>query len=661
MKEIIPHLSLIAASVAAAVAGLLGAAARPAIAAADLPLTKDGRPVSAIVISAAASEAAQFAAFEFQETLRVITGAEVPIVSDKEAVNGTKIFVGESEATRNLGLKSADFEPQEYLVRFLPDAVVLIGRDLPYRGLKVDYADFKTYPDIWGDMATCHAVYDFLERHCGVRWYAPGELGTVADRRATLSVRPAAEDVRRKPRMVSREIEMGDAAGRETVELTGPDDAVTGAEWNRWIRRLRLGGELFKAGHSTGSLYFYHWDKIRPDHHWSKTAPMKDWFQGRRPELFAKGYEKDPQAWSGMRDWFTPGDPVPPQPCLSEPGTLDFFTKRAREYFDSGDVRFQLFQGLWTGGAFFPFHWDDNAWYCKCPACEAQFDPTEKLLLQDGKGHGRFSNGYASNHYFAFVNRLARETAKSHPGRSVSALAYWHTARHPTFDLEPNIAVQLCIHPRNCWCPASRTNETDIYDEWIKREKGKRPLYLWLYYLFPVEAGRTQKFTPFPGFFARQVAADWNRYAEDGIRGYFIQSSWALPATFCHDQLELHLVSKLSDDPSLDGGKLIDEFFTRSYGVAAKPMRAFYELVEKTYTDSNNYPKGIRNGTLELHQSEEIAWQWLGTASRMEKLQTLMAEAKAAATTDLEKRRIARFERGIWLPMVEAAARHARK
>jgi hypothetical protein len=659
VKHPVPLAFRIARVASTLVALLCAVGVSAAAAAAEYALTRDGRPTCAIVVATAPSEAAQFAAFELQETLRIITGATVPIVNDRQTVTGTKIFVGESEATRALGLKSADFSPQESLVRFLPEAVVLIGRDRPYRGVKVDYADFKTYPDIWSDMATCHAVYDFLEKHCGVRWYAPGELGTVCDARPTLAVTvPVQQEERRKPRMTYRECEIGGNYAHDNVRLTG-EDTVSGAEWNRFLRRLRLGGEKFMVGHSTGSLYFYHWAKIRSNHQWSTAAPMKDWFQGRRPELFAKGYEKDPVAWSGMRGWFAPEDNPPPQPCLSAPGILEFFAARATDYFASNDTSSRWFQGLWIGGPFFPFHWDDNNWFCKCPECRSQIH--DDILLQDGKGNGRFSTGYASTYYFNFVNKLAREVAKDRPEKFIGTLAYWQTAHHPGFELEPNVAVQLAISPRNFWCPATRLNETDIYNEWIERERGKRPLYLWLYYCFPVMSGHSLKFTEFPAFFTRQLAADWKRYAADGIRGYFIQSSWAFPGKFFHDQLELHLASKLSDDPTLDGEKLIDEFFTRYYGAAAQPMRAFYELIEKTCYDPTNYPEGIRSGALELHQSEEIAWKWLGTPARMAELSTLMEKAKAAVRTETEKQRVALFERGIWLPMVQGAAKYAGK
>lgn len=634
-----------------------GSQSKPA---SPLTLTDTGKPAAAIVLTAESpSASAQFAAFELQNQIQKISGAMLPIVTDQETVSGVRILVGESQATRDLGLKSANFKPQEYLIKFLPETIVLMGLDRPCSTGKVDYANPKTYPDMWTGMATCHAVYDFLERYCGVRWYAPGDLGTVVEQRPTLVVNASPDEIRRKPKMLSRNYQLGNTHVIPSIQLAGPEDKVSSAEWMRWLLRLRMGGEAYQSAHSTGSLYFYHWDKIKPDHPWSKEPPMKDWFQGKRPEFFAKGYEKDSGKQSGMKPFFTPGENVPPQPCLSEPGTLKFFAERAKDYLDSNDVRQRWFQGLWIGGAFFPFHWDDSDWYCKCPACQVQLSKAEASLRQDGKGNGRFSNGYASNYYFDFVNKLAREVATSNPGRSVGSLAYWHTARHPEFELEPNVAVQLCTAPRNFWCPATRDGETAIYNEWIKKEGGKRPLYLWLYYEFPVEIAN-KKFKPFPGFFADQVAADWKRYNTDGIKGFFIQTSWCYPGSFLHDQLELHLVSKLSDDPALDGQKLIDEFFVRYYGAAAKPMREFYELIEKTYNDPNNYPEGIRNGTLELHQSEEIAWGCLGTRERMEKLAALMNAANAAAKTENEKQRVAMFERGIWLPMVQGAANYVK-
>ena len=110
------------------------------------------------------TRAAQLAAAELQEHVRLISGATLPLVNDTVEVKGLRIMVGESKATQALGLKNADFKPQEYLIRFAPDLLVLMGRDKEDFE-KLDYAnpDGRTIPDLFEDHGTCYAVYDMLE------------------------------------------------------------------------------------------------------------------------------------------------------------------------------------------------------------------------------------------------------------------------------------------------------------------------------------------------------------------------------------------------------------------------------------------------------------------------------------------------------------------
>ena len=66
-------------------------------------------------------------------------------------------------------------------------------------------------------------------------------------------------------------------------------------------------------------------------------------------------------------------------------------------------------------------------------------------------------------------------------------------------------------------------------------------------------------------------------------------------------------------------------------------MREFYELIEKVYA-----------APAPSHQTEEYAWTKLGTEETMVELGKLMDEAKKAAHTDIEKQRVALFDKGIW-------------
>ena len=82
------------------------------------------------------------------DAVQKITGASLPIRNDAMAIQGTRILVGDSQATRALGLKNDDFKHQEYLIRFQPGVLVLMGR-----------ADLSSI-DVGGDAAAADAWLD---------------------------------------------------------------------------------------------------------------------------------------------------------------------------------------------------------------------------------------------------------------------------------------------------------------------------------------------------------------------------------------------------------------------------------------------------------------------------------------------------------------------
>ena len=98
---------------------------------ADFALVRDGRPQATIVLAAKPTPAAEFAAAELRHHVQRITGALLPMAMEGQEVRGPRILIGESTAARALGLRPSDLEPREYLIRFLPDALVLLGRDQP--------------------------------------------------------------------------------------------------------------------------------------------------------------------------------------------------------------------------------------------------------------------------------------------------------------------------------------------------------------------------------------------------------------------------------------------------------------------------------------------------------------------------------------------------
>ena len=193
-----------------------------------------------------------------------MTGTVLPVVADSDPLPRPAILVGESAATRALGLASADFAPQEYLIGFRPGALVLMGRDADDRAA-VDYQNAATFPGDFDEQGTVYAVYDFLERFCAVRWYLPTELGEVIPARSTLTVEGG--DLRRRPAMTYRYVYRGenlpaDLIG-DTIEREGGYPSLDQRSSRLFMRRMRQGGERYNANHS-----FYGYTPLPHEHDW---------------------------------------------------------------------------------------------------------------------------------------------------------------------------------------------------------------------------------------------------------------------------------------------------------------------------------------------------------------------------------------------------------
>ncbi|HUT36987.1 MAG TPA: DUF4838 domain-containing protein [Planctomycetota bacterium] len=601
----------------------------------------NGQPSATIVIAKEPTKVAQLAAFELQHHVKLITGATLPIVGDDAKVepDTDRILVGESAATIALRLKAEDLRSQEYLIRFLPRALVLMGRDKDERGtVKYDESDpfrFQTWPDLFDEQGTLYAVYDFLERYCDVRWYSPTEVGTVAPRSSSLAV--FGRDVRRAPAFAYRDIgwPMGMSEVYNMVSSLWPPKSPQLEEIDklgyadlqkrfpdRWqyihakrgmnrlfLHRMRLGGERYQANHSFYGYYPRFWEKAADP----KQAEL---FAGKKPEFFAQGY-----------------DGQPPQMCYTNEGFIAQVVEDARDYFDGKGKKANAV----AFGDFFALVPMDNGSWCKCDACQAELRRAAKSDF--------FSNGYASGYVFGFANKVAKAIKESHPDKFLATLAYAQYGYYPRgVRLEPNIAVQLCLQIRNTYDPAIQDNDLKFFKSWVAREK-RRPIYLWLYYCFPQEVATNGQWYCFPGFFAHGIERWLKLYHRYGVRGAFF-NGWG-------QDVENYVTCKLLDDPTQSVDAVLDDYFQGYYGAAAEPMEQLYLAIEETYSNPANYPAGFSG-----HQTKQAAWEHLGTEERMARFAELMAAAKQAAATDAEKQRVALFEKEVWDYMVEGRAKY---
>lgn len=588
----------------------------------EFSLAQDGRPACSLVIAERPTNAARLAALELQCHVLKITGAELPIHTDTEAIEGPRVLVGESKATRALGFNESNFSPQEYLIAFRPETLILIGRDwedtetnrnefgrpmscgdtLAATRHKIDFWQTVGMPErgpfeielpgVYDDQGTCYAVYDFLERFCSVRWYGPNETGVFIPACPTLMVQGA--DVRRSPALKYRDA----LWSGNWPFMKGQWGAVTPQEVHLFWRRLRLGGEKWAGNHT------FH----------KKTVETIF----TNPAYQAEGKGRGSQL------------------CYTNPELVREVAQMARDFFDG---KKNAPEGWKAVGDYFALIPDDNSNYCRCDRC--------RELVYSGKSMrtDQFSSGTISNYFFSFVNAVAREVGKTHPDKYIATLAYWNYAFPPEFEMEPNVSMAPCLH--TCMYAIHKEileNDMKLYHEWLERSKA--PLYLWNYYHHPMEPSVIENFKCFPNIMVHKTAEIMRMFIEDGVRGIFICGE--------QDMLEAYIIAKIWDDPQQDVDVLLDEFFLRYFGAAAAPMKRFYLQLEQIACNPENYPAPYyrENGI----DWKNVAWTALGTEERMKQLGILMTEAQALAQGDLEKRRVALWHDALWKWMVEGSA-----
>ncbi len=592
-------------------------------------LVRDRKPASVIVTAEKPTPAARLAALELQHHVEQITGATLPIRHPGDATEGPRILVGESEATRVLGLRGTDFQPQEYLIRIQNDAIILMGRDwedteanrnevgcdthlrsLGWWRKKIDY-DAATgrkgalkepveLPGVLDDQGTCYATYDFLERFCKVRWYGPTPLGVVLPSMQTLTV-PTAE-IRRSPSLSHR-------------HGHGGDWPIINDQWNRpteaqaqlYYRRLRFGGEKWAANHSFSSFQ---------DRFLKKTGDDSRLWEHSRPDLFAVGWENEGH-WRQL--------------CLTNPDLIRQVVQDARDYFDGKGIK-----GMQPAcGDYFAIVPGDTDHWCKCDRCQAALAPGKARDIRH-----QFGTGTASDYYFAFVNAVAKELRKTHPDKYIAALAYHVYSYPPTFELEPNVAVAPCVQICYGYQKGTFDNDAKFYSQWVA-DKGRR-IHLWNYFHHPMERAIMGEWKCFPCFMP-DVISEWvKRYHRDGVRGFFL---CGIP-----QQLDYYLYMQTAFNVDIDYKELVDEFFSRYFGTAGEPMKRFYYRISEI-----NRQEGV------LGTTPEASWERLGTEERMNELGALINRAVELAGTDLEKRRVETWKKGVWDYMAEGRSAHVKK
>ncbi|WP_127584243.1 DUF4838 domain-containing protein [Paenibacillus koleovorans] len=185
--------------------------------AAQVTLVQSGVAQATIVKSTLATANESKAATELQTGLQQITGATVPIVTNAGGVSGTIIYIGQAApdaATSQTAITLGGDDPASFRLLINSGVLQLVGLS---------------------DQGTLYAAYELLEQ-IGMRWFMPGDIGTVIPSAATVNVDE--QDTIQHPGFATRLLQ------GVSFYPTNPDtpSTIDRREGEPWVSHLRLGG-----------------------------------------------------------------------------------------------------------------------------------------------------------------------------------------------------------------------------------------------------------------------------------------------------------------------------------------------------------------------------------------------------------------------------------
>jgi hypothetical protein len=344
-------------------------------------------------------------------------------------------------------------------------------------------------------------------------------------------------DVSRIPRLDTIPLPRLDETQRPSFEYREP--YFTEALDKDWAARNRQNGSFMRLDESAGGKMAYY-----PFvHSFYKLVPPEKYFE-QHPEYFSliDGKRRSEQG----------------QLCLTNPDVLRTAVETVESWIEDHPE-----------AAIYSVSQNDCEGWCECDRCR-------RVESEEGGAH--------SGPLLRFVNALAGQIEKKHPGKLIDTLAYWYTEQPPAqVRPRPNVRIRLCpigvceAHPYE-QCPRNAYFMRNL-KAWSKITS---QLYIWHY-----NTNFTHYLMPFPDF--DEIAADLPMYQRHGVVGVFMEGAYPPGGGGETAELRSYVSAKLLWDVRTDVNQAVNEFLEGVYGGAARPLRAYYDLLRRQVRERHLY------------------------------------------------------------------------
>lgn len=609
----------------------------------DFLLTRGGEAKAAIVVEDDAGLAARFAARELQSYLNRVTGASFPVLTKPPAEEENAIVLGDSALSRQHGVVVDSLKRDGFIIRRAGRFLFLAGRDDKHFDLQ-SYVECRNEPPHYGrgwrdrhgtaECATAFAVYSFLERTAGIRWYFPGPLGEIVPSRSDLSV--GAVDITDEPAMVCRwnKWDGGTHAWPDNFTQWRMTDyvdmKVNDRDATLWGVRNRRSTLKIPLNHMPHAMWWT--QRFGKDH----------------PEYFALLPDGKRSNGSGRGEGHL---------CYSNPDVRRIVADDVDAYFSGKEPTaienaIPWFTREWSENIanedYFSLLPRDSAEGCQCDQCLA-------VRLET------LNSGELSPQVWGYYRQIAAEMLGKHPDKRLVCLAYGHSRAIPP-GMEPlpaNVLVgATALYMGNSSDNATMRRVIDEIGKWRALTPNK--LVLWTYYIVrPQYNGIPQTQARAMGRFFREI--------KDDVQGICLEN---LMTHGYQHHLDLYLHYRLLWDPEADVDALMREYATLMYGSAAEEILEIYAITEDkwingiarhdreqmrgaAYQDIIDIPKerwddGIGGLAREVY-----------TPAVLERLSALVERAGEKNLTGPDKARTDLFIKRFWDPLRKACEENA--